>query len=77
VDIFVVKYFNLLKENYNTFDSLFNKSLVYSGTALWEMQRNSTIKIDICKTIIAKPSSASGTWNSDSFVPQSNLGTMF
>ena len=35
VDVFVVKYFNLLKENYSTFDTLFNKSTVYTGTALW------------------------------------------
>lgn len=72
-----MKYFNLLKENYNTFDNLFNKALVYNGTALWEMQKSTTIKIDICKTIIAKPSSTSGTWNSDSYVPASNLGTFF
>lgn len=35
VDVFVVKYYNLLKESYNTFDSLFNKALVYNETALW------------------------------------------
>lgn len=76
VDIFVVKYYDLLKENYNTFDNLFNKALVYTGTAVWELHKNSAIKVDICKTVIGKPSSSSGTWNSDSYIYASNFGTI-
>lgn len=73
----MVKYFNLLKENYNTFETLFNKGSVYSGTALWEIQKNTTIKIDVCKTLIAKPPTVMGTWNSDSYLTASTLGGIF
>lgn len=77
VDLFVVKYFNLLKENYITFDTIFNKATVYNGTGLWEMQKNSTLKIDICKTVIAKPSTPTGSWNNDAYLSPSTLGNIF
>jgi len=64
VDLFVIKYYNLLKENYNSFETLFNKATVYNKTTMWEFQKNSQIKIDICKTLIAKPTTNTGTWNS-------------
>lgn len=73
VDVFVVKYFNLMRENYSTFESLFNRATVYNGTALWEIQRSNAIKMDICKTVIAKPSTLSGTWNTDSYLTASTL----
>jgi len=72
-----VKYYSLLNENYNTFDTLFNKATIYSGTALWELQKSTGIKIDICKTIVAKPSTIMGTWNTDSFIAASALGSIF
>ena len=77
VDLYVLKYFNLMKENYNTFDSLFNKATVYNGTALWEIQKSTSIKIDVCKTIVAKPSTLIGTWNTDSYLSASTLGGIF
>ena len=77
VDLFVVKYFNLFKENYNSFDTLFNKAAVYNGTALWEIQRNTTLKIDICKTLIAKPTSLIGVWNNDAYLSSSTLAGIF
>ncbi len=75
--MFVIKYYNLLKENYNTFSTIFNKATVYNGTALWEVQKNTQIKIDVCKTLIAKPSTYTGTWNSESFVSASTLNSIF
>ena len=68
VDLFVIKYYNLLNENYNSFETLFNKAVNYTGTGLWEIQTKKEIKIDICKTVISKPSTLSGTWNRDSFL---------
>lgn len=77
MDLFVIKYYNLLKENYNSFDTIFNKANVYNGTTLWEIQKSTIIKMDVCKTIIAKPASMSGTWNTDSFLLSSTLSGIF
>jgi hypothetical protein len=73
----VIKYYNVLKENYNDFESIFNKATVYNGTAMWEIQKNSQIKMDICKTLIAKPTTGSGTFNSDAYVASMTLNNIF
>lgn len=33
--------------------------------------------MDICKTLVAKPATISGTWNTDSFLNALSLGGMF
>jgi hypothetical protein len=39
--------------------------------------KNSTIKIDICKTVIAKPALLSSTFNQDTYINSNNLGSYF
>lgn len=77
VDLFVVKYYNLFSENYNSLETLFEKATVYNGTALWQLQKSPLIKMDVCKTVTAKPPVQSGTWNFESFISASSLGSIF
>jgi hypothetical protein len=56
---------------------LFTQASKYSGTSLFELLKNSNIKMDICKTVIAKPPIPSSTFNQDTFINSNSLGTLF
>lgn len=43
---------------------------------MFELQKSGT-NIDICRTLIAKPAIANGTWNNAQFVNQNDLSAAF
>lgn len=73
MDLFVLKYYGFSKPDYTDFNSLFNASASYPGTAFAELLQSQTVAINLCRTLIAKPPNPKLT----GFVAASTLAAAF
>ena len=51
----MLKYYGFSSEDHTTFDTLFTASNVYPETALIQLLKNKAVGINLCRTLIAKP----------------------
>ena len=57
-DVFVLKYYGFNVDDYTTYSTLFSASSVIPSTAFAELLKADTVGIDLCRTLIAKPTTA-------------------
>ncbi len=77
VDLFVLKYFGYNQQDYVDYNSIFNNSIYYPQTAFSQLLKSSTVGINLCRTLIAKPPSSKIQGYVDSSVLDSAFGSAF
>jgi hypothetical protein len=77
VDYFVLKFYGNVQGDYNNYQTIFEKSNQYSQTSIFELIKRENIYIDVCRTLIAKPSDPQSCINSTEYVSPSILGNAF
>jgi hypothetical protein len=73
VDMFVLRYYGFSKEDYTSYNSLFNTSSAYPQTAFAELLKSSSVGINLCRTLIAKSPNS----NINSYMTASSLSSAF
>ena len=71
VNYFVLQYYDTARLDYNSYSSLFESSQTYQSTALFQYMKNATLVFDVCRTLIALPTSSSSLLNPSQFVSAS------
>jgi hypothetical protein len=74
IDFFVVKYYNVLGDDYTTVETLTQESKLYKKTSVGELMSRG---ISGNKLVVGKPSSMQDTWNQQGFVSSDLLITAF
>jgi hypothetical protein len=73
VDLFVLRYYGYNQQDYTDYNSIFNTSNYYQQTALSQLLKSSNVGINICRTLIAKPSSS----NTNGYINSATLANAF